>query len=377
MTCRAIILPTAAAAVGWLAWSGPAAAICLAVVLPALWAAAGSRRQAAAVVISYQLVATKDLPLGIAAYYGAHAAAGPILWALAAAGVAGAWSALWGPDQGSWRPLRVAGALILTALPPLGVVGWVSPLTAAGILFPGWRWMGLFGTIGVIELLLLVPGRWLILAAVGLGCWGFLTGGPTKLEPGWAGIDTISGSTGGPDAMRKIIELPRLLKGTAAAVTLFPETAIGIWMPGEEQWWTAALGGARVALVGAEIVERDGRYANSLVEISASGARCIYKQRMPIPLTMWRPWANGGAHPYWFRNPVVQVANKRAAVLICYEEALVWPILCSFAAHPDIVLAASNDWWCPAGSAIPTIQRNAMTAWCRLFDLPLIMATNR
>ena len=96
---------------------------------------------------------------------------------------------------------------------------------------------------------------------------------------------------------------------------------------------------------------------------------------MPVPLTMWRPWASDGTHAYWFENPVVDVAGERAAVLICYEQVIVWPILFSMAGRPTVVVAIANDWWAGC-STIPGIQKNCVLAWSRLFGTPLVTATN-
>src|SRR5262249_22407151 len=60
-----------------------------------------------------------------------------------------------------WRaPL----ALAATVLPPLGIIGLASPLTASGYLFPGTAWIGL----AVIALL---PGIALALPALSIPHW--------------------------------------------------------------------------------------------------------------------------------------------------------------------------------------------------------------
>jgi hypothetical protein len=58
-----------------------------------------------------------------------------------------------------------------------------------------------------------------------------------------------------------------------------------------------------------------------------------------VLLTMWRPWASDGTHAYRFKDPVMDVADERAAVLICYEQVIVWPILFSMADRPTVVVA--------------------------------------
>jgi hypothetical protein len=377
MNLRTLVLVGTAAAIGYIAWSGAFAALALTVLMPALWAAAGTRWRSGAVVAAYQLAATSSLPRGIEGYYGTLLARGVVLWMVAALIVAGVWMALWVPKSRKLRALGVVGALFLTAFPPIGVVGWASPLTAAGVLFPGWGWVGLVSTVVVIEILALCDWRPLLLGTGVIVAWAVLLRGPAPTIAGWEGVNTCGGKTDETNAMRKMIELPRLMRSTSARVTVYPETVSGLWMPGEDEWWTRELNGVRqTVLVGAEVLEPDGQYANAVIEVNQVGSRVVYRQRMPVPLTMWRPWASDGARAYWFQNPVAVAAGKRAAVLICYEQTIVWPVLCSMAGRPDVVIACSNDWWC-RNSAIPGIQRNSVTSWCRLFNVPLVMAVNR
>jgi hypothetical protein len=60
--------------------------------------------------------------------------------------------------QGRRHPLRDCSHL--ASVPPIGIVGWAHPITAAGILFPGWGWPGLAAT--VIILLAMTSRRWSI-----------------------------------------------------------------------------------------------------------------------------------------------------------------------------------------------------------------------
>ncbi|MGI9069776.1 MAG: hypothetical protein ACR2JB_00220 [Bryobacteraceae bacterium] len=42
---------------------------------------------------------------------------------------------------------RVPLALIATVVPPLGLIGWASPLTLTGFVFPGTAWFGLLAVL--------------------------------------------------------------------------------------------------------------------------------------------------------------------------------------------------------------------------------------
>ena len=47
----------------------------------------------------------------------------------------------------SARALRAALAMVPSSIPPIGIVGWAHPITAAGELLPGGAWLGLEGRL--------------------------------------------------------------------------------------------------------------------------------------------------------------------------------------------------------------------------------------
>ena len=69
------------------------------------------------------------------------------------------------------------------------------------------------------------------------------------------------------------------------------------------------------------------------------------------------------------------VDGQRVAVLICYEQLLVWPMLRSALERPTLLIAASNEAW-TAATRVPAIQHGCARAWARLFGLPLVSAIN-
>ncbi|TIT10619.1 MAG: hypothetical protein E5W85_18635 [Mesorhizobium sp.] len=86
--------------------------------------------------------------------------------------------------------------------------------------------------------------------------------------------------------------------------------------------------------------------------------------------------SGGGARAHLFANSVVELAGRRIAPLICYEQLLVWPVLQSVLHAPDAIVAVGNGWWA-TGTSIADIQNASTIAWARLFRLPLVTAFNR
>ena len=94
-----------------------------------------------------------------------------------------------------------------------------------------------------------------------------------------------------------------------------------------------------------------------------------------MPIGMWRPFSKFGV-PLRLNAPgVIAVDHQRAAVLICYEQILTWPVLASVLQHPTVIIGISNSYWF-TGTPIPRYQACALHAWAKLFGLPSLLAMN-
>jgi carbon-nitrogen hydrolase len=374
----------AAAVVGVVAWSGHALTLPLACAFPALWAFAPYRLASAAASAAYFLAASRGLPQGVVNFYGTDLGVGIALWIGAAAAFVLVHAVLWQRRPGWERALWFGLAAVLMSVPPFGIVGWAQPITAAGILFPGWGWWGLGATAAI--LLTMTTRKWPIAAIVAASFWAWLAAhriAPSQPD-GWVGLDTTLGSALGraPDLDQSQALLQRVREASAAGarVVVLPESAAGLWTPTTSGFWMDGLRNTEITVIaGTAIVDREG-YDNAMMEISAGHTRRLYGERMPVPVSMWQPWLawtgqGGGAGASFFANPVVESASRRVAPLICYEQLLVWPVLQSMLQSPDVLVAIGNDWW-TAGTKVLAIQRANTQAWARLFGLPLVLSFN-
>lgn len=369
-------LPAAAAAVGVVAWIGPFVLLPLALGLPVCLAHARSRWHAAAIAFAYQFAASRDLPFGAATYFHAPVL-GVLLWIGEAAIVAAVWALVWHRDRRTRLALLPLGFAVL-ALPPLGLACWCHPLMAAGNLFPGWGWFGLAAFVALAVALAALPLRW---SGVGVAL-ATLAGVPLATPPAsvaeWEMHDT-SFDCGATRSFRRDFRRVSQIHETAAKsnarVVVFGESIGGLWSQTNAAFWQTYDGRAAVVF-GSEVpTAQPGLFENALIVRDNQGARILYRQRMPCPVSMWRPWSETGFKPALLRNPVVEYDGRRVAVLICYEQAVAWPMLHSAAHRPDTLLAVANVWWCRQ-STVPTIMRNTSRAWARLFGLRLAVAVN-
>jgi apolipoprotein N-acyltransferase len=201
----------------------------------------------------------------------------------------------------------------------------------------------------------------------------------------WFGRDTHYGpaASGSAEALTRFFVLQELIDQAryvpVGSITLYPELLVGDWRQATDQLWrqrAEELAARNATLViGAQVPLADGRYDNALVTVGAQGGQQLI-QRLPVPISMWRPFLNSGARAHLTMTGVYALRGKRVAVLICYEQLLVWPVLVSMAFSPDLILAASNAWWARETS-IPGIQKTALRAWSRLFNIPVVSAFNR
>jgi Carbon-nitrogen hydrolase len=383
-TLGSIGLIAGSATAGTYGWSGQVLFLPLALFFPLLWSLAPARIVATIIATVYFLAASRGLPQGVANFYGSGGSYGYILWVIGAAGFVFVHTVCWLPRSGLRRSTGYAIASVFMILPPFGIVGWANPLTAAGVLFPDWGWIGLLAA--ATGMLALTTRRWPI-AVVALGgfwVWSAACWAPPPLPRGWTGVDTPLGQSMGRgfDLPQQLL-LVRAVREEAAPgarLVVLPESALGYWTPTVEQYWRTALQGSDITvLAGASVVDSAG-YDNVMVAMSKDGGSPIYHERMPVPVSMWQPWLvwmgrSGGARANFFANPIVEVAGTRVATLICYEQLITWPVLQSMFHRPDVIVATGNGWWTTGTSIVP-IQRASAQAWASLFKTPIVFAFN-
>lgn len=266
------------------------------------------------------------------------------------------------------------------SLPPFGILGWASPLTAAGILFPEWGWLGLAMTL--VGLLTLTSRFWPY--ALSVFTLAFVIAGLTWTPPeppkGWTGINTAFGDGTSYSLYQQQLEtLHRVHEAQeqGASFILLPENSFDVWTSATGNLWQRELAGSDVTVIGGtSVLQTDETYDNGLLQVSATGSSLLYRQRMPVPISMWRPWARGGASANMFDNPAFTLAGQTMATLICYEQLLIWPVLHSMLLKPDILLAPGNAWW-SNNSNIAHIQTAATQGWAKLFGMKLVSAVNK
>jgi apolipoprotein N-acyltransferase len=377
--------PSASAIILGLIWGRDTWLVGFAPLVIAAWWWSSSRLEACAVGTLYHFAAARDTVPGAAHYLELPLVVGFAVVAACALLIGAVWAACWSPrlrDEAAVRAAARLAALLLTSqLPPIGMLAVASPLCAAGSWFAGLGWFGLGLTFGV---LLLSRVRWGAAVIVALACIG-AANPPPAAPRGFVGVSTdLEPARGLEDFPGQLRVADRSIDAAAAAavqggqVFVLPESAGGLWQQAMRRVW-APFGGEleqrqQTALVGVAVPRRDGGWDNAVVGLGAW--RGTYRQRVPVPVAMWRPWApreSFAAH--WFGPGVVDVPGARVGLLVCWEAGLAWPALQSVAEGAEALVAVSNLGWF-AGRGVWGAQRQTLESWGALFGLPVLLVAN-
>jgi hypothetical protein len=376
---KSLLLIGASATCGLLSWRGAPQLLPLCLFFPALWSYAPSRLTAFWISAAYFLAASQGLVFGIPIFFEIQKSYGSVLWLLSALPFAFLHSLFWKIGSSFGKSIRYGAAVILLAVPPFGILGWFSPITAAGVIFPSLGWVGMILTLALMIYFTTVQGRCIALkVSIALCSLSLITWTDPVIPENWVGLSTISKQPYVPRSSQEQMNLVKNVRGTYPKnediILVLPESSINLWGSTTKHWWQRDLEENTHVLAGALQMTPEGT-DNLLVEISKDSGGKVYEQRMPMPLAMWDFGSEGSTPAQPFSNPMVKVAGKRIAPLICYEQFLLWPVLHSMIHQPHIIVAIGNGWW-TNGTNIVRMQKMIVKSWAKLFGTKLVMAFN-
>jgi apolipoprotein N-acyltransferase len=257
-------------------------------------------------------------------------------------------------------------------------------LTAAGIAFPGWGLFGLVALVALSSVACVAPVR-AATVAVGLALFAnVIYPGDPPPPDSWEGVQTtfaLAANAANPLPEFQAAEgVQQIARTSLKRVIVFPEFVVPRWTEATDAFWHRTVEQVKASdktlLIGAGLpIVGTGRYRNAVLTVGADAAPPFF-ERIPVPVVMWNPLNPSRSVPLEAFGPgVLQVRGERAAVLVCYEQLLTWPILHSALQRPTLIVGLANDHWA-RGTPIAAAQRAAVTAWARLFKLPKILAVN-
>lgn len=349
-----------------------------------LWVALGrSARDRFLIALAYYLTGCWPIVGAVLGYWGAHHT--PVAlgaWWAAALVLAAPWAL---PP----RRCGLLAALLLTALPPLGVIGWLSPLNAVGVLFPGMGWLGVLGMLFLVAILPLALRDWdgsrrvltslLVMAVIAnaAAMVRAVDGLDPALPHGWIGIHTqIKPSAG--NVFTDIVNNQAVIaagldQGKGARVLVFPEAILPDWFSGTRAQFAAAVPPGQIWLLGAQAPHSD-----AVVQVRAgdSTAQPLTGAAGLLLGGDWQPWNPHTLRPAWWQQ-VFDQDGQRVWAALCVEQVQPWTWLEAMWQQPTVILAQSNAWWAQRAPAAPEIQAASTKVWARLIGVPVVTAVNR
>jgi apolipoprotein N-acyltransferase len=373
-------------------------------LFPLLWLEAESRRSASLTVFAFYLSISRGILPGACVFFrdGSFIRAF-VLWIFSAAALTAPWGFLWLPQDSrflkrTWRPIA---AILASVPPPLGLIGWGNPLTAAGLFFPGW------GCLGLVFMLSFYIGAVLnrklrrslvVVILVGVSFLKLPASSDITMlgDIKILGIDTSFGrmasGSGDFDAQyerelkvfQSIRDLERNGVLDGVDVAILPETIIGRMNPSVRRRWEQFLDPfaekGTVFAAGAEIPTNKGMsYDNVMVTFEGEKKHQMAKQRFPVPFSMYRPFSDTGANGYLSSSShisTITLKGGKFGFIVCYEQFLIWPFLSLLSRSPDVIVAPSNLWWCK-DTSLPGIQAATVRLWAASFGVPVIVSVNQ
>ncbi len=426
-------------AIGLAISTGHPAGLAAAFAMPMACLTGGSRRSAFRNASAYYSAGLWPMVPGLQRYLG-HSS--PLLiailiWSGSSILLSVPWTLAWTSHRHSQYWWRVLMASLAGIVPPLGLIGFISPLVSAGYLFPGTGWFGLAATALLPGIVLALGYSGASSARIGLGtavtavvtmgiyAHAFIAG-PLAAPARWEAVNTNFGDLSRPFQDFSAAQwIQEDIAASHARVVIFPEFVVPVWTDATKAFWgqtlltcrarglTLAIGAglprgssttgrndvdlvksydftAAIQVLQANdtpspqavpferrpddpISKRPAAYDNTLLVLGAESS--TFYQRVPVPIGMWQPLSNNGVPLRLAGTGVVKIDGQRVAVLICYEQILTYPILASMLQHPTVLVGISNTFWFD-GTPIPRYQASAVRAWARLFGVPYLLAVN-
>lgn len=381
--------------IGLVCWSSPGdllGGLAWMAVLPMIWLLMPTRRATFYCAIAFYLTASPTSYMAVRNYFIDWPAAYCVAAQIGFLGFLVLPWLLLPPSSEPRLGVRTGGllaALVLSAVPPVGVISAWHPLLSAGWVWPAGGWWAL-GLVFSCWLAVALSPRVRTAAAAS---WALLMIGiPTNLlyqGPGSTILTPVDLSLPRAethlDFAGKLEHISRRLKaerpaGQASSVAVLPENAFEEWKDGTRAMIQFALR-RRLAegpiLAGTTFKDSAGTWGG--VVLLANGTEPqVLRARQPLVLSLWHPWDPVEHYSAtWFTPGVLQVGQERVAIRVCSEEFPIFWMLVDQALHGATVMAVVGNHYWSTTTMHDVVQGRHGRAAARLFGIPIIRAINR
>lgn len=381
---RTALLFAAAFAFGTAGWSGTPSLNFVALLYPFVYLQSRRRLDTFSSALYYAGATWSVIP-GSESFFGTggNLLLPLLIWVALLALSSAPWIALY---NSRFLPQATIAAIITLSLPPFSLVTVAHPLISVGQWFPGTRWLGV-----CLSLLLILACRRLgtpftLAVLVGASLAAHARFHRPSQDPRIVAVNTRFGGPATRDILGSTLQgqetaMQRIALTHPDTLILFPESIIPTWTPTHDERWAATFARLKARhtglLIGTTIPVANTQANRNVLLSRGYTERLSYVQRVPVPLGMWHFGDERTGFPLMLRYPsTIRIWDRRAGVLICYEQLLVWPALQTLSRNPDMLFAPSNLYWA-SGTIIPSVQHVSAQDWADLWAIPLYEASNR
>ncbi len=338
-------------------------------------------------VLGYYLVGSRGLFFGVEHYYN-NLFYAFLSWGGVALLSSLSWVLIWSKSFQK-RVYLLPIVILIVTLPPIGFISWLNPLPTIAILFPKFGFLGLLFEFLLIYLLLfawkgyqlkkyrnIVITLFSILSLFSIKL--FFTQNiqvDSNLRVINSSIEYSPITFDKSEEYKRIKKFFYLVQNNNKSNLLLPENALGNYSDLQSMIWSY-LDKNKTIFAGATIYNfRYTKNINVLMRLDYNSSKIVYKQRVPVPIEMWKPFTNSGTEATIYNQPIVFIDGIKSGVFICYEQLLAYPYLQTFFYHPDMIIGISNLYWAK-NTNIREIQEETMQLWSLLFDVPMKFSVN-
>lgn len=381
--------------IGFLSW-GEGRNPSFAIFIPILWSMILNPYLNSMLVFGYYLASIRSAAYAAFGYYFEskyHIAIGISLWIAMSAMITVPWlvtSAICSKlelRRPIERVLATMMALIVTMIPPFGIIGVANPLLSLGWFMPGFGWWALMLFFLALAWILFSRHQAKILLALGVMSLVLLDHHEESHQQ-YGEIEAVSTKWGRPTTMDDIVDRLFLIHDYAQVASkkgvktiIYPEGILADWKDAYQFTWRTEIESVAKEYqltigVGVDEEIGVGRYENAL-KMTSSAPAILARARQNIPAKMQLPFSDTGFNSDWLRSTQVNIGKYKAMLVFCYEEHLFGLLLLGlFERRPDVMVTVLNSWWANDEKITREVQLRHAESFARLFAIPLIRSEN-
>lgn len=335
------------------------------------------------VVLTYYIVPSYGLFTGLINFYDLDYAISFFFWVTSSLIATLPWILFWNRDIKKKLYLFPI-LLIISIIPPVGLVSYINPILSSAVIYPSVGFMGIFLYIIMlyVTIILYISNfrgsiKWVVLnGLISISIWLNTQENNEMLGNKLYALNTqyVFKNNTTIDEYKRQKNLLKRIHTLKQDTILLPEHILGTFTGSSMIIWNRLPQNKTIYAGATILVEGTDKYENVLMEISQNGYRVLYKQRVPVPFEMWKPFSSDGAQASLISELSI-INGKKVGVFICYEQYLTYPFIDTMLRKPDYILGISNLWWLE-DRILRRIQNNTLFLWAKLFGVPYYYSVN-